>query len=68
MENVRKHITDELECADKAYWDTYYRLEEKKKVLSEAQHDVIWLEIDLKKYENDKKYFMNLLNELDEKQ
>jgi len=66
MENVRKHITEELERADSTYWDVYHRLEQKKMDLSEAQHDVIWLEKDLEKYENEKKYFMKLLNELDE--
>jgi len=67
MEKVRQHLQHELDTADKAYWDTYHRHEEKKKELTQLQHDVIWLGKDLEKQDADRKYYMGLLNDLDSK-
>lgn len=66
MENVRKHLTHEHESADKAYWDTYSRFETLKKELARLQHDFVWLEKDLEKYDADRKYYKKLLDELNE--
>jgi hypothetical protein len=66
MENVRKHLTLEHESADKAYWETYSRHEELKKKLAELQHDLVWVEKDLGKYDIDRRYYKKLLDELNE--
>jgi septal ring factor EnvC (AmiA/AmiB activator) len=66
MENVRKHLTQEHEGADKAYWNLYSRHEELKKKLAELQHDLIWIEKDIEKCDADRKYYKKLLDELNE--
>jgi hypothetical protein len=64
MENVRKHLTEEHEKADNAYWELYGKLEDKKKALHQLQSEVKWMESDMAKYDGERKYFMKLLNEL----
>jgi len=64
MGEISKHIVENQERADNAYWDVYHRLEEKKKELNRLQHDVIWMEKDLEKLKDDKEYYQKLLNEL----
>ena len=66
MENVRKHLTQEHEGADKAYWEIWSRHEELKRQLAELQHDLIWVEKDLEKQDKDRKYYKKLLDELNE--
>lgn len=64
MSEISKHIIENQERAEKAYWDTYHRFEEKKKELQQLQHDVIWMEKDLIKEDIERKYFQKLLDEL----
>ena len=65
MEKVRQHLQKSFDDADTAYWNTYHRHEEKKKELAQLQHDVLWLGKDLENQDADRKYFMNLINDLD---
>jgi chromosome segregation ATPase len=64
MENVRKHLEDSHNRADEQYWNLYTRLEQKKKELQQLQSDVLWMEKDMEKYDTERKYFMKLLEEL----
>jgi len=66
MENVRKHLTDEHESADKAYWETWSRYEELTKQIASLQHDIFWVEKDLKKHDSGRKFYKKLLDELNE--
>ena len=66
MENVRKHLQENHDKADKAYWDYFEKLEAKKIELSQVEHDVKWLTTDMEQADIKRKHFHKLLNELDE--
>jgi len=64
MSEISKHIIENQQRAENAYWDTYHLFELKKKELQQLQDDVIWMEKDLIKQDIERKYFQKLLNEL----
>lgn len=64
MEEVRKHLLEKQEEADNAYWDVYSRLEDKQKELNQLMADVEWMKSNMLKYDNERKYYEKLLNDL----
>jgi len=67
MEEVRKHLEHKREEADNAYWDVYGRLEDKQKELNQLMADVQWMKTDMLKYDNERKYYQKLLDDLTNK-
>lgn len=66
MDNVRKHLQENYDTAENAYWDFFEKLEAKKLELSQVEHDVKWLSTDMEHADIKRKHFQKLLNELNE--
>lgn len=65
MENIRKHLQENHDNADKTYWNLYEKLEAKKLELSQIEHDIKWLITDMEQADIKRKHFNKLLSELD---
>jgi chromosome segregation ATPase len=64
MSLVTKHLEEEFDQADKAYWEAEERLSEYSKELIELNRIVDSLMEEKKALDEKRKYFQNLLNEI----
>jgi len=64
MGNIKKHIVENQERAESAYWDIYQNLKVKRKELKQLQDELGWLEKDFKKQTDEREYYQKLLDEL----
>ena len=68
MENIRKHLQDSYNGAEREYWDIRYLYNTRSNQLAALKQEVDSLFASLQKFDEERKYYENLLNELNEKE
>lgn len=66
MEKIRKHLLNHLNKAERNYWDTRYLIDTKTSQLNNFQLEINKLNDSFAKIAEEREYYQNLLNELNE--
>lgn len=66
MKNIRKHLQDSYNDADREYWDIKYLYDTRSNQLAALKQEVDGLFASLQKFDVERKYYENLLNELND--
>jgi hypothetical protein len=66
MEEIRNHIEDNLECAQREYEDIYYHWDKAQQAFKNLETEFKFLTVSLDKARINVEYYQKLLKELNE--